>query len=180
MERAKRPLAFSSTARNCLFAAVEGYPLCGTHCCSHTGMTTPATVPEYIASVPPKARKALKQIRSAIKKAAPNIQERISYRIPTFDLDGKYLLYMAAFKDHVSVYPATASMMAKYGQQLKPHRSGAGTLRFALEERLPLGLITKLAKLRVQERRMTKKSQQTRTGEARRTINRRKVPHNKA
>jgi uncharacterized protein YdhG (YjbR/CyaY superfamily) len=87
--------------------------------------------------------------------AAPYVWsgERISYRIPTFDLDGKYLLYMAAFKDHVSIYPATASMMAKYGEQLKPYRSGAGTLRFDLGERLPLGLITKLAKLRVQERR---------------------------
>jgi uncharacterized protein YdhG (YjbR/CyaY superfamily) len=142
-------------------------------------MTTPATVSEYIASAPPKARKALKQIRSAIKKAAPDIKERISYRIPTFHLDGKYLLYVAAFKDHVSIYPATASMMAKYGEQLKPHRSGAGTLRFALEEQLPLGLITKLAQLRVQERRRAKNSQQTRTREARRTNNQCKVPHNK-
>lgn len=87
---------------------------------------------------------------------------------------------MAAFKDHVSIYPATASMMAKYGGQLKPHRSGAGTLRFALEEQLPLGLITKFATLRVQERRMGENSQQTRTREARRSNNRRKVPHNKA
>jgi uncharacterized protein YdhG (YjbR/CyaY superfamily) len=116
-------------------------------------MATPTTVPEYLASLPPQARKALRQIRGAIKKAAPGITERISYRIPTFDLDGKYLLYMAAFKDHVSIYPVTRSMMAKYGEQLTPHRSGAGTLRFGLEERLPLGLITKLAKLRVRERR---------------------------
>jgi uncharacterized protein YdhG (YjbR/CyaY superfamily) len=95
----------------------------------------------------------LKQIRAAIKKATPGITERLSYRIPTFDLDGEYLLYMAAFKNHISVYPATKSMMQRYGDQLRPHRSGAGTLRFALGERLPLGLITKIAKLRVQERR---------------------------
>ena len=127
-------------------------------------MATPATVSEYIASVPPKARTALRQIRGAIKKAAPGIRERISYRIPTFDLDGKYLLYMAAFKDHVSIYPATASMMARYGEQLKPHRSGAGTLRFDLGERLPLGLITKLARLRVQERRAAATSTRSRPG----------------
>ena len=125
-------------------------------------MATPATVSEYITAVPPTARKALRQIRSAIKKAAPGITERMSYRIPTFDLDGKYLVYMAAFKDHVSIYPATASMMAKYGKQLAPHRSGAGTLRFDLDGRLPLGLITKLAKLRVQERRNAKVSNRTR------------------
>jgi uncharacterized protein YdhG (YjbR/CyaY superfamily) len=127
-------------------------------------MPTPATVSEYLASVPPKARKSLRQIRGAIKKAAPGIKERISYRIPTFDLDGKYLLYMAAFKDHVSIYPVTASMMAKYGAQLKPHRSGAGTLRFDLKERLPLGLITRLARLRVQERRAAAASKRTRKG----------------
>lgn len=111
------------------------------------------TVAQYIASAPPNTRKALRQIRAAIRKAAPGITERISYRIATFDIDGKYLLYMAAFKNHVSIYPATAGMMAKYGTQLKRHRSGAGTLRFSLEERLPLALITRLARLRVQERR---------------------------
>ena len=125
-------------------------------------MASPASVTEYIAAAPPKARKALRQIRSAIKNAAPGITERLSYRIPTFDLDGKYLMYMAAFKDHVSIYPATKSMMAKYGKQLLPHRSGAGTLRFELEERLPLGLITKLAKLRVQERRAASASKRAR------------------
>jgi uncharacterized protein YdhG (YjbR/CyaY superfamily) len=77
----------------------------------------------------------------------------LSYRIPTFDLDGKYLLYMAAFKDHVKFHPATKSMMEKYGEQLQPHRSGAGRLRFDLGSRLPLGLISELARLRVQERR---------------------------
>lgn len=116
-------------------------------------MATIETVSEYIAAAPPKARRALRQIRQAIKKAAPGISERMSYRIPTFDLDGKYLLYAAAFKDHVSIYPVTAGMKAKYGKQLTPYRSGAGTLRFSLDEPLPLSLITRLATLRVRERR---------------------------
>ena len=126
-------------------------------------MPTPATVTEYLASLPPKARKALRQIRSAIRKGAPGIEERISYGIPTFTLDGKYLLYMAAFKAHVSIYPATGGMMAKYGKQLAPHRAGAGTLRFKLDEPLPVGLITKLARLRVQERRAAKKAGRARS-----------------
>ena len=120
-------------------------------------MAAPKTVSEYIASAPPETRKALRQIRAAIRKASPAITERISYRIATFDIDAKYLLYMAAFKNHVSVYPATAGMMAKYGKELKRHRSGAGTIRFSLEEKLPLALITKLAKLRVQERQASPK-----------------------
>ncbi len=127
-------------------------------------MPAPATVTEYLASVPPKARKALRQIRAAIRKGAPGIEERISYGIPTFTLDGKYLLYMAAFKEHVSIYPATAGMMAKYGKQLAPHRAGAGTLRFRLDEPLPIGLITRLAKMRVQERRAAKTAGRARAG----------------
>lgn len=126
-------------------------------------MATPATVSEYLASVPPNARKALREIRTTIKKAAPDMTERISYGIPTFELDGKYVLYMAGYKSHVSIYPVTAGMMAKYGKDLTPYRSGAGTLRFDLDEKLPLGLIAKLAKLRVQERSKETTSKRTRS-----------------
>jgi uncharacterized protein YdhG (YjbR/CyaY superfamily) len=74
-------------------------------------MAKATTVADYIANAPPVARRALKQLRTAIKAAAPGITERISYRIPTFDLDGRYLLYIAAFKRHVSVYPVTSGML---------------------------------------------------------------------
>jgi uncharacterized protein YdhG (YjbR/CyaY superfamily) len=127
-------------------------------------MATPGTVSEYITAAPPKARPLLRQIRSTINKAVPAVTERISYRIARFDLDGKYLLYMAAFKDHVSIYPATASMMAKYGKQLTPYRFGAGTLRFALGERLPVALIARLARLRARERRAAAVSKRVRSG----------------
>lgn len=110
------------------------------------------TVSEYIAATPPAARKALKQLRAAIKSVAPGITERISYRIPVFDADGKYLLYIAAFKQHVSVYPVTSGM-AKYAKAMAPFRHGRGTLRFALDEPIPVGLVKKLAKVRLQERR---------------------------
>ena len=110
-------------------------------------------VSDYIAHAPPVARRALKQLRSAIKAAAPGITERISYRIPTFELDGRYLLYIAAFKEHVSVYPVTSAMVAKYGKALAPFRKGRGTLRFPLDGPIPIALVAKLAKVRVRERR---------------------------
>jgi uncharacterized protein YdhG (YjbR/CyaY superfamily) len=112
-----------------------------------------ATVAAYIATAPPAARKALRALRTAIKAAAPDITERISYRIPTFDLDGRYLLYIAAFREHVSVYPVTAGMVARYGDEIAPYRRGKGTLRFPLDKRIPVALVRKLAKLRVRERR---------------------------
>ena len=104
------------------------------------------------------ARRALKQLRAAIKTAVPGTTERISYRIPMFELDGRYLLYIAAFKEHVSVYPVTARMLAKYGKALEPYRAGKGTLRFSLGTPIPAGLVAKLAKVRAQERRASAKS----------------------
>jgi len=123
---------------------------------------TAKTVSEYIAKAPPKTRKALRQLRTAIKSAAPGITERISYRIPTFDIDGRYILYIAAFKEHVSVYPVTAGMVAKHGERIAPYRAGKGTLRFSLDVPIPIGLITKLAKIRIQERRKSASTKRTR------------------
>jgi len=120
------------------------------------------SVSDYIANAPPKARTALRQLRRAIRAAAPGITERISYRMPTFDLDGRYLLYIAAHTAHVSVYPVTAGMVAKYAKAIAPYRAGKGTLRFALGEPIPVALITRLAKVRVQERRRPKRA--TRAG----------------
>jgi uncharacterized protein YdhG (YjbR/CyaY superfamily) len=116
-------------------------------------MAKTTTVAEYMAKTPPVARRALKQLRTAIKAAAPGITERISYRIPTFELDGRYLLYIAAFKEHVSVYPVTSGMLARYGKAIAPYRAGKGTLRFPLNAPIPTALVAKLAKVRVHERR---------------------------
>ena len=116
-------------------------------------MTKTRTVADYIAKTPPVARRALKQLRTAIKAATPGITERISYRIPTFELDGRYLLYIAAFKEYVSVYPVTSGMLARYSKAIAPYRAGKGTLRFPLDAPIPTDLVAKLAKVRVRERR---------------------------
>jgi uncharacterized protein YdhG (YjbR/CyaY superfamily) len=112
-----------------------------------------ATVSSYIAKAPPRARKPLRALRAAIKSVAPGITERISYRIPTFDFDGRYLLYIAGFRDHVSLYPVTAGMIARYAKAIAPFRRGKGTLRFPLDEPIPIDLVKKLARVRIEERR---------------------------
>lgn len=92
-------------------------------------------------------------MRAAIKEVAPGITERISYGIPTFELNGRYLLYIAAFKDHVSVYPVTRGILAKHGSTIARYRHGKGTLRFPLDAPVPVGLVKKLAKVRLEEHR---------------------------
>lgn len=116
-------------------------------------MAKPATVAAYIAGMPPAARRALRQLRTAIKAAAPGMTERISYSIPTFELAGRYVLYIAAFKEHVSVYPVTSGMLAKLGKAIAPYRAGKGTLRFPLDAPIPVDLVARLAKVRVRELR---------------------------
>jgi uncharacterized protein YdhG (YjbR/CyaY superfamily) len=111
------------------------------------------TVSAYIAKAPPRSQKALKALRAAIKGVAPGITERISYRIPTFDFEGRYLIYIAGFRDHVSVYPVTSGMIARYGKTIAPFRSGKGTLRFSLDQPVPIELVVKLARVRLAERR---------------------------
>ena len=130
-------------------------------------MVKATAVADYIAKRPPAARRALKHLRTAIKAAAPGITERISYRIPTFELDGRYLLYIAAFKAHVSVYPVTSGMLARYGKAIAPYRAGKGTLRFPLDAPIPTDLVTKLAKVRVRERRASARRSGSRAGAGR-------------
>lgn len=116
-------------------------------------MANPTTVAAYLAGMPPGARRALRQLRTAIKTAAPGLTERISYRIPAFELGGRPLLYIAGFKAHVSVYPVTSGMLARYGKAIAPYRAGKGTLRFPLDAPMPVDLVAKLARVRVRELR---------------------------
>lgn len=112
-----------------------------------------AQVQAYFSSLPPDARRALKQVREAIRAAAPGVVERFSYGIPAFRLDGKALVWCAAWKHHVSIYPMTASMKRVHARELEGYEVEKGTIRFPLGEPMPSGLIKKLVKSRVKELR---------------------------
>lgn len=105
---------------------------------------------EYIAGFPAVVQRILQQIRTAIRTAAPEAEETISYRIPAFKLRGRYLVYFAGFKKHVGLYPAPTGD-AKFKKQLSPYMSGKATVKFLLDEPLPLALIRKIVKSRAKE-----------------------------
>ena len=110
------------------------------------------SVDEYIASFPPDVRVRLRQIRSTIRKAAPKAEETISYGIPAYKQNGA-LIYFAAFKEHLSLYPVTSALKAKLERELAPHTNPKqkGTMRFPLAEPLPVALIRRIVRVRVQE-----------------------------
>ena len=109
------------------------------------------SVDEYIASQPEGMQPALQLVRRTIRKAVPDAEEAISYQIPTFKLHGTYLIYLAGYKQHYSLYPVTDVLSAKLKDELAPHLSGKGTMRFALSEPVPVRLIERIAKLRARE-----------------------------
>lgn len=115
-------------------------------------MPTFATVDDYVASFPPDVRRTLEEVRSAIRSAVPGTEERISYGIPTFTLDGRYVVYFSGWKRHVSVYPIPDAD-GELARQIRPYQSGKGTLKFPLNEPMPLELIGAVAKRLLEQRR---------------------------
>ena len=107
------------------------------------------SVDQYIADFPPNVQKILEQIRRAICTVAPDAQETLKYRMPTFVLH-ENLVHFAALANHVGFYP-TPSAISKFKDELVGHQSAKGSVQFPLNEPIPLNLIKKIAKFRVQE-----------------------------
>lgn len=112
----------------------------------------------YFASIPPKARAELKKIRAAIRAAAPAAEEGFSYGIPGFKLDGKSLIWYAAWKQHTSMYPLTPAAKAAVGLQLEKYKTSKGTIQFPLDKPVPLAVVRRIVKARVAEIRRSAKS----------------------
>jgi uncharacterized protein YdhG (YjbR/CyaY superfamily) len=112
--------------------------------------TTAGTIDEYIAGFPQDVQEILCKIRMTIRKAAPEAEETISYKMPTFMLGGKYLVYFAAHKKHIGFYPAPIGI-AEFKEELALYQVGKGTPQFPLDKPIPFDLIRKIVKFRVKE-----------------------------
>jgi uncharacterized protein YdhG (YjbR/CyaY superfamily) len=108
------------------------------------------SIDEYIASFPEDVQRILQELRETIRAAAPGTEEKISYGIPTFTLNGKYLIYFACWKNHLSIYPIPSGTGA-FNKQVSKYVEGKGTLKFPLDQPLPMKLITKTVRNRVAE-----------------------------
>ena len=122
-----------------------------------TNQTTPKNINEYVAGFPKDVQEILEKIRMTIRKAAPDAEETISYQMPTFKLNGTYLVYFAAFKNHIGFYP-TPTGTAKFQKELAGYKSGKGSIQFPLDDPMPYGLITRIVKFRVKENQASVKA----------------------
>jgi uncharacterized protein YdhG (YjbR/CyaY superfamily) len=107
----------------------------------------------YLASLPPAVRTRMKTIRDLVRVLAPDAVEVFSYGIPGFKLDGKPLVWYAAFARHTSLYPMTASIRKAHAAALKDYKTSTGTVQFPLDEPLPVALVKRLVRARLAELR---------------------------
>ena len=108
------------------------------------------SIDDYIAGFPDDVQEVLQQIRATIRDAAPDAEETISYGIPTFRLNGTYLVYFAGYRKHVSVYPAPVGN-AEFAAEMAVYGSGKGTAKFPLDRPIPQDVIRKIVQFRIQE-----------------------------
>lgn len=119
-----------------------------------TAKTNFETIDEYIKTFPKDTQAVLEKLRETIRKTVPTAAETISYQIPTFKLNGKYVVYFAGYTNHVSVYPLPSDK--EIAKELARFRSGKGTVRFPLDEPIPYALVKKMVKALLKERHGTK------------------------
>lgn len=111
----------------------------------------PKNIPDYIAGFPRPVQAILKRVRGIVRKAVPAAEESITYQIPTYKLNGRPVIYFAAFKEHYSIYPSNPRLVAAFKDKLAGYEMSKGTIRFPLSEPVPVKLIEGIVKFRAKE-----------------------------
>lgn len=106
------------------------------------------SIDEYIATFPETVQEILKEIRGVIHSEVPDVQESISYQMPTFKLNGKRIIYIAAFKKHIGIFGASGVVEA-FPDELSAYAGPKGNLQFPINQPIPYDLIRKIVAFRV-------------------------------
>ncbi len=115
-------------------------------------------VDDYIKAQPTTVQGILRCVRSTIRKAIPDAEELISYKMPAYKLNGTAIIYFAAAKEHYSLYLATKPLLAEFKDELARYKLSKGTISFPLSETVPVKLIDRIVKFRAKNLTKTKKT----------------------
>ncbi|MGH3345019.1 MAG: iron chaperone [Carbonactinosporaceae bacterium] len=110
-----------------------------------------ASIDDYISSFPEDVQIVLEEVRRTIRNVVPTADEAISYQIPAIKLNDRYLVYFAAWKHHIALYPIPTADEA-FEQEIAPYKAGKGTLRFPFRKPIPHDLIERVVALLVKQR----------------------------
>jgi uncharacterized protein YdhG (YjbR/CyaY superfamily) len=111
---------------------------------------TANTVDGYLEALPPQQRAVLEKVRAAIRSAAPEAEEKISYRIPMYTHHG-HLVGFAAFKNHLSLFVTNSDVPERFAKELEPFRVDHTTIQFTVDKPLPVALVKRIVKARLAE-----------------------------
>lgn len=109
----------------------------------------PTTVAEYIQAAPKEAQKKLKELRKAVQDVAPDAEEGLKWGMPSFT-QKRILVTYAAFKNHIGFYP-TPSAVAAFKKDITKFKNASGSIQFPMDKPLPIALIKKITRFRIQE-----------------------------
>ena len=110
----------------------------------------PTSVDEYISAFSPEVQQKLQQMRKAIREAAPEAEEKISWSLAAYKLYGRDLIYFGGFKNHIGLYAAPTAT-AEFKEAIKGYKTGKGSIQFPLSESLPIDLIKRIVLFRAEE-----------------------------
>ena len=108
------------------------------------------SVDEYIKTFPKDVQRILEKMRETVKKAVPGVVEGISYQMPTFKLNGKALVYFAAFKSHIGFYPIPSGV-EPFKKELSPYKKGKGSVQFPMDQPMPYDLVKRIVRFRAKQ-----------------------------
>ena len=111
----------------------------------------PGTIDEYLANAKPHHRKTLQKLRQTIQTVAPKVEECISYGLPAFRLNRRFLVFFGAWANHCAFYPGSSTTLKKFRKELRNFQTSKGTIRFSPDKPLPAALVKKLVKTRIAE-----------------------------
>jgi len=114
------------------------------------------TIDEYVETFPEDVQRILKRLRQTIQEAAPEATEAISYQMPTFKLNGDFLVSFAAWKNHIGMYPMPSGTEA-FERESAPYKGAKSTVRFPIEKPIPYDFVKKIVALRMKENQKKKK-----------------------
>ncbi len=112
--------------------------------------TKPRTIDEYIAGFPPDDQRVLQEVRATIRAEVPDAEETISYEIPTFKVNGKYLVYFARHRKHIGIYPVPLQH-PELKEDVAEYASGKASVKLPLARPIPFDLIRRIVKVCVRE-----------------------------
>jgi uncharacterized protein YdhG (YjbR/CyaY superfamily) len=110
------------------------------------------TVDEYVASLPEDVRPVMEEVRRAVRRVVPDVAETISYQMPTFTLDGRPLVHVAAWKKHLGLYPLPA-MDGELAAAVEPYRGAKDAMRLRYDRPVPYDLVERVVTVLLGERR---------------------------